>query len=139
MKGIKGILLKRICFIALFLFSILFLLRNILGQHGFDMGFITGGTFFLFIVFILSVFIHSSALHAANPHVFMRSVYMSMMVKMFSSAIALVIFVLYNNGKINTEGVFMLMLIYVVFTVVEVGSLMKALRKKDVEEGSSLK
>lgn len=139
MKNIKGILLKRISVTAFLLFIILFLLRKTMEQHGFDTGFITGGTLFLFLVFILSIFIHSSALYAANPHVFMRSVYMSMMVKMFSSAIALVIFVLYNNGKINTEGVFMLMLIYIVFTVVEVGTLMKALRNKNVEKGSSLK
>ncbi len=137
--NIKHVLLKRICLTALVLFVFLFLLKNILQQHGFDFNFIAGGTLFLFVVFILSIFIHSSALYALNPHVFMRSVYMSMMIKMFSSAIALIIFVLYNNGKINTEGVFSLMLIYVIFTVVEVGSLMNALRNKNVEKGSSLK
>ncbi|GAC1383084.1 MAG: hypothetical protein NVSMB45_10010 [Ginsengibacter sp.] len=139
MKNIKNLLLKRICLTALALFVVLFLLKNLLQQNGFDFKFVAGGTVFLFLVFLLSIFIHSSALFATNPHVFMRSVYMSMMIKMFSSAIALIIFVLYSNGRINTGGVFSLMLVYVIFTVVEVGSLMKALGNKNVEKGSPLK
>lgn len=69
---------------------------------------------------------------AANPNVFVRSVYIVMIIKLFIVAIVLTTYILLNNRIVNKLSLFTLMGLYVVYTVIEVSGLMKILRNKNV-------
>lgn len=131
MTPLKSKLVKIISFAFVIIFFTSFFLREYLRKIGFDFNFLIIGNCFLYFIFITSIFVHSANAYSSNANAFLRSVYLAMIIKMFGSAIAIIIFVVLNNGKINNPSLLTLMLFYIIYTSIEVTVLMKSIRKRN--------
>lgn len=130
MNQLKSNILKRLTLFFLISCLIVWISKSFFISHGFDFLFFIGGNIFLYLIFILSIFIHMGGdSDSKNPHVSIRPIYLAMMLKMFAFSIAIVIFVLLNKGNINVPSLIALMFIYIIFTTIEVRSLMKVKNK----------
>ena len=123
-----------IVLIFIFINSFALVCKNLLMNHGFDQDLLLWGNFLLFFIGITALLIQFHGLKAANPNVFVRSVYIVMIVKLFIVAIVLMAYILSNHSNINKPSLFTLMGLYVVYTAVEVSSLMKTLRNKNDQD-----
>ena len=104
--------------------------KTFLQSRGFDIEFLLYANGFLFVLSIGAYILQHRGLQSANPEVFVRSVYASMMFKMFITMVAVLIYVVMLRDKINKPGLFTAMGMYVVYTVVEVSGLTKVLKSK---------
>ena len=84
----------------------------------------------LFVIFILSFFVAQNGLKNTNPRAFVRSVYGSMMIKLFTCIIAAVIYIAIYKKDLNKPALFTLMGLYLVYTFIEVATLTKMLKQK---------
>lgn len=98
-----------------------------------DQDVVIGGNLFLFIVTFFSFLIAKRGLQHKNPNVFMRSVYGSIMFKMFLSLIAAFIYIAIYKKELNKAGLFICMGLYLVYTFLEVSILTRMLRIKPDE------
>jgi len=121
-----------IVLIFIFINSFALLSKNFLITHGFDNELLLIGNFLLFSITIAAMLIQLRGVKASNPNVFVRSVYIVMIIKLFIVAIVLTTYILLNNRIVNKPSLFTLMGLYVVYTVIEVSGLMKILRNKNV-------
>ena len=87
--------------------------------------------FFFMCLSLLSVAIQQKALKNTNPNIFIRSVMTGMILKMFSTAIALVIYFLSSGNNFNKRGVFVSLFFYLIYLTAEVLFMMKLNKKKD--------
>jgi hypothetical protein len=89
------------------------------------------GNGMLFFITALSYFISIRGLKHPNPNAFMRSVYTSLMMKLFLCAIAAIAYIATHGKNINKPALFTLMGLYLVYTFLEVSVLTKSLRKEN--------
>ncbi|HEX6335117.1 MAG TPA: hypothetical protein VFZ78_12880 [Flavisolibacter sp.] len=99
-----------------------------------DQDVLIGGNLALFLITILSFFVALRGLHQPNPNAFVRSVYSSMMIKLFLCAIAVFAYVSVSGESMNRPALFTCMGLYLVYTFIEVSILMKLLRNKPHEK-----
>jgi hypothetical protein len=85
-----------------------------------------------FITSILVFFMQKKALTNPNPNVFVRSIIAGMMIKMFSTVIAVLVYVVSNSNYYNKKAVFISMLMYLVYLGAEVMAISKENKKKNV-------
>lgn len=98
-----------------------------------DQDVVIGGNVFLFIITFFSFLIAKRGLQHKNANVFMRSVYGSIMFKMFLSVIAAFIYIAIYKKGLNKAGLFICMGLYLVYTFLEVSILTRMLRTKPDE------
>ncbi len=98
-----------------------------------DSDVVIGGNLFLFVVTFFSFLIAERGLQDKNTHAFMRSVYGSIMFKMFLSIIAAFIYISIYGKGLNKPGLFICMGLYLVYTFLEVSILTRILRRKPNE------
>lgn len=104
--------------------------KNLLAKWGIDQSVVILGNLVLFLVMLVSFLLSQKSLKAANPNVFVRSVYASVMIKLFVCVIVAFIYFTAAKKNVNKPGLFVCMGLYAVYTVIEVSSLTKLLRKK---------
>jgi len=104
--------------------------RALLDRWGADQEVLIIGNLVLFAIFILSFFVAQKGLKTTNPHAFVRSVYGSMMIKLFICIIAAFIYIAVFKKGLNKPALFTLMGLYLVYTFVEVATLTKMLKQK---------
>ena len=88
------------------------------------------GNVFLFAITLISFLISRKGLHHKNPHVFMRSVMGSIMIKMFLAVIAAFIYISIYKKELNKPALFICMGLYLVYTFLEVNILTRILRQQ---------
>lgn len=98
-----------------------------------DQNVLIGGNLFLFAITFFSFLIAERGLQNKNPNAFMRSVYGSIMFKMFLAIIAAFIYISIYKKGLNKAGLFICMGLYLVYTFLEVSILTKMLRRKPNE------
>ncbi len=81
---------------------------------------------------LLVFFIQKNALHNKNPNVFIRSVMAGMMIKMFSTVIAVLAYVVIVGLTYNKKAVFISLFMYLIYLAAEVFAISKANSKKNV-------
>jgi hypothetical protein len=106
------------------------LASKFLEVHGFATEVLMIANTFLFFISIGGFILQRKGLQSDNPNAFVRGVYASMMFKMFVTMFAVLIYAYLLRSKINKPGLFTAMGMYIVYTVVEVSTLMKVARKK---------
>ena len=84
--------------------------------------------FFLISLFIFKI--QYRAMFDKNPNLFIRRVMGSMMIKLFSCIIAVVAYYFLSGPSFNKPAVYLSMLIYIIYLVVEVGTIMKLNKTK---------
>lgn len=114
-------------FIILNVFVIVF--RRSLTSEGFSVDMLILGNIILFGITMLSFILHSRGMKATSTPAFLRSVYGSFMIKFFIVAAAVFGYAFYDKANLNKPGLFTLMFLYLVYTFLEIKTLMKLSRK----------
>ena len=120
---------------VLFLFLILTALfltaTSPLEKWGADREVLIIGNLFLFIITFLSYRLSLRGLSSPNPHAFVRSVYGGIMLKLFLCIIVAFIYIARFGKELNKPALFTCMGLYLVYTFLEVNTLMKLLRRNN--------
>ena len=104
--------------------------KTLLEKWNADQGVLIIGNLLLFFASLLSFVLLRRSMAAANPNVFVRAIYTSFIVKFFICAVAAAIYVLVSGKEVNKPGLIGCMFLYVIYTFIEVSSLMKLLKLK---------
>lgn len=98
-----------------------------------DQDLLIAGNLFLFGITFFSFLIARRGLQNKNPNAFVRSVYGSVMFKLFICLIAAFIYIAIQKKNLNKPAFFSLMGLYLVYTFLEVTVLTRLLRRKSNE------
>jgi hypothetical protein len=98
-----------------------------------DQELLIGGNLFLFAITFVSFLIARKGLQNENPNAFVRSVYASIMFKLFICLIAAFVYIALQRRNLNKPAFFSLMGLYLVYTFLEVFILTRMLRRKPNE------
>lgn len=104
--------------------------RSWLEGWGADQGVLIAGNLLLFAITLFSFLMAQRGLRNPNPHHFVRSVYSSILVKLFACMIAALAYIAINKANLNKPALFGCMGLYLVYTFLEVSVLMKMLKQK---------
>lgn len=104
-----------------------------LRRWGADRDVLIIGNVLLFAITLVSFLVSSRGLRSTNTHAFIRSVYGSIMLKLFLCIIAAFIYIAVYQKNLNKPALFTLMGLYLVYTFMEVSILMKLLKQKPNE------
>ena len=104
--------------------------KNFLERSGFDQSVLIIGNLILFAATLVSFVFARQGLRSENPQAFVRSVYMSIMIKLFICVIAAVIYIFLFRKNLNRPALFTCMGLYLVYTFIEVSVLTKTLKEK---------
>lgn len=91
------------------------------------------GNLFLFVITLISLVMAKRGLQSSNPHAFVRSVYGSIMFKLFLCLIAAFIYIAIYKKGLNKPAFFACMGLYLVYTFIEVSILTRLLRRQPNE------
>jgi hypothetical protein len=105
--------------------------KSFFDDKGFDRDVLFIGNLLLFLITILSLFMGKRGLNNPNPHAFVRSVYGSIMIKLFLCIIVALIYIAIYQKQLNKPALFTCMGLYLVYTFMEVSILMKMLKHKE--------
>ena len=104
--------------------------KNFLEEHGFDQSVLIVGNLIVFIATVFSFLFANRGLKSTNPQAFVRSVYLSIMVKLFVCIIGALIYIFMFRNNLNKPALFTSMGLYLVYTLIEVSVLTKLLKGK---------
>jgi len=104
--------------------------RNMLNRWGVDQSVVMIGNILLVFITLFSFLMAKRGLNNSNPHAFVRSVYASVMLKLFVCIIAAFVYISIYKSSLNKPGLFVCMGLYLVYTFLEVSILMKMLKQK---------
>ena len=104
--------------------------KNSLDRSGFDQSVLIIGNLVLFAATLISFVFARHGLKSKNPQAFVRSVYMSIMIKLFISVIAALIYIFLFRKNLNRPALFACMGLYLVYTFIEVSVLTRMLKEK---------
>jgi hypothetical protein len=113
------------------LLNTLFLVgKNFLERSGFNQSVLIIGNLVLFAATLVSFVFSKQGLRSENPQAFVRSVYMSIMIKLFICLIAALVYIFLWRKNLNRPALFICMGLYLVYTFIEVSVLTKMLKEK---------
>ena len=92
---------------------------------------VMGANFLFFLVSLLVFRMQFKAMHNSNPNVFIRSVMSGMIIKIFACITAVVAYYFLSGVLFNKPAVYVSMVIYTIFLVVEVRTIMKLNKQKN--------
>jgi small neutral amino acid transporter SnatA (MarC family) len=104
--------------------------KNILTRWGIDQDVAIIGNLILFLVSLAAFLITRNSLKSDNPNVFVRAMYSGFMIKLFVCAAGAFTYFMMVRPDINKPGLVFCMVLYIVYTAIEVSTLTKLLRKK---------
>ena len=102
-----------------------------LGEMGINYLVVMGGNCLFFLVSLFVFRMQYLAMYNSNPNVFIRSVIGGMIIKMFACLIAIVAYYFISKAAFNKPAVYISMVIYIVYLVVEVKTIMKLNKTKN--------
>ena len=117
-----------IVFIAINL--LLLALNSTLQAKGVDVKILAIANLLMLIVALLSFTITIRSLNAKSPHTFVRAIYGSFVAKFFIIAIAAFVYILLAGKSVNKPALLSSMLLYIVYTYLEVSTLLRILKQK---------
>jgi len=104
--------------------------KNFLERAGFDQSVLIIGNLVLLAATLVSFMSARNGLKSENPQAFVRSVYMSIMIKLFICVIAALIYIFLFRRNVNRPALFTCMGLYLIYTFIEVSVLTKILKEK---------
>ncbi|MCH5714987.1 hypothetical protein [Niabella hibiscisoli] len=125
-KGFNPLKLMILVFVLLSAFFLIF--RETLTKAGADTNVLIVANIILFLIGIFTVRNGLKAIGNPNPHVFVRVFYTGFIIRLFACAIAAFVYISLTDGKVNKVSLFASLGIYILYNVIEVSSLQKALR-----------
>ena len=100
-------------------------------EKGIDYLVLMGGNGLFFLISLFVFRMQYRALYNSNPNVFIRTVMGGMIIKVFACVIAVVAYYLISKPAFNKPAVYASMVIYIVYLVVEVRTIMKLNKTKN--------
>lgn len=104
--------------------------KSFLERHGFDQSVLIIGNLVVFGATFFSFYFAKRGLRSENPQAFVRSMYLSIMIKLFICLVAAVIYIFIFRKDLNKPALFACMGLYLVYTFMEVSVLTKLLKEK---------
>lgn len=99
-------------------------------QKGIDTDVVILGNLILFVATLLSFFVYLSSLKKNTGTAALKGMYGSFAVKFFICLIAVVIYLMSFKEKVNKQALIICMGLYIVYTILEVSTLQRLLRRK---------
>jgi len=124
----RGVLFP-IIFFFIVLSALFLAAKNFLERNGFDQSVLIVGNLVIFLATVLSFLFARRGLTVHNAHVFVRGVYVSIMIKLLVCAVAAVIYIFIFKNSLNRPALFTCMGLYLVYTLIEVSVLTKMLKE----------
>ena len=110
--------------------AVVFIFKSFLQQNGFATGFLLIANAVLCILSLSAFLIQMKGLKSGNSNVFIRGIYISLLLKILIVMIAVLACMFITRGKFNRPSLFTSMGIYLLYTSIEVAQLMKIARRK---------
>ena len=101
-------------------------------KYNVDKNVLLGANMLFMGVGLLVFFMQKNALNNKNPNVFIRSVMAGMMIKMFSTVLAVLAYVVLVGPTYNKNAVFISLFMYLLYLAAEVIAISKVNSKKNV-------
>jgi hypothetical protein len=101
-----------------------------LQKNGVDRDVLIIGNMVLFLVSLSGFLITNKSLRSSNTHTFLRALYGSFILKFFVVAAAAFIYFMMAGKNLNKPALFICGGLYIIYSAIEVSSLMKILKKK---------
>ncbi|MEO6541996.1 MAG: hypothetical protein ABIN74_13420 [Ferruginibacter sp.] len=98
---------------------------------GIDYIVVMAGNCLFFLISLLVFRMQYLAMYNANPNVFIRSVMSGMIIKVFACVLSVIGYYLASGPAFNKPAVYVSMVIYIVYLVVEVRTIMKLNKTKN--------
>ncbi len=108
-----------------------FAASGILSRYNINSNVVLGGNIFFLLLTLLSFSIQQRGMQQTNPHAFVRSVMTGMLMKMLLTIAAVMIYVYASGDQFNKKGIFIALLLYLVYLAAEVRIIMKLNRNKN--------
>jgi hypothetical protein len=115
----------------LFLTGLIFAGNLFFAEKGINYLMVMGGNCLFFLISLFVFRMQYLAMHNSNPQVFIRSVMGGMIIKVFACVIAIVGYYLISRAAFNKPAVYLSMVIYIIYLVVEVRTIMKLNKTKN--------
>lgn len=106
--------------------------RSWLERWGADQSVLIAGNLLLFVITFFSFLMAKRGLRHPNPHQFVRSVYSSILLKLFACMLAALAYIAIHKANLNKPALFTCMGLYLLYTFLEVSVLMKMLKKNNI-------
>jgi len=104
--------------------------KSLLAQWNIDFNVLFVGNLVLFVAAVVSFLLFIKSFSSPKPQVIVRTVYSGVLSKMMICLIAVFIYIAMTGKDVNKGGVIGCMVLYLVYTFVEVVILMKLSKKK---------
>jgi hypothetical protein len=108
---------------------VFFLIFSVLTAWGIDPRVLLTGNLLLFLATTASFFLYIKGLRNQNPHAFVRVMYGSLLIKFFVCLVAVLIYAMVARGTVNRNGIFGCFILYLLYTVLEVRTLVRLSKK----------
>jgi hypothetical protein len=123
-------LLRPMMLTFIFLNAFFLLGKDWLSKKNVDQDVLIIGNLLLFIVTLVTFLLTYRSLKAINPNVFVRAMYGGFIIKFFVFAIAAFVYIMIAKKNVNKPALFFCMGLYIIYTIFEVGSLLRVLKQK---------
>lgn len=110
--------------------ALLLLTRSIAAGWNIDTNVLIVGNIVLFVATAVSFYLYYRALHNNRVYAFMGMIYGGMFAKMFVCIIAAFIYIRAAGTGVNKPGLFGSMFLYLVYSFIEIGIVMKLSKEK---------
>lgn len=104
--------------------------KSWLEKNSVDQSVLIAGNLLLFLVSLTAFLITYRSLRSSNPQAFVRAMYGSFMIKFFLIAIVAFVYIMIARKNVNKPGLIACGILYIVYTVLETGALMKLLKQR---------
>ena len=119
-------------FITFLILTVLCFAGNLFfADRGINYAVVMGGNSLFFLISLFVFRLQYVAMQNSNPNVFIRSVMGGMIIKVFACVIAIVAYYFISGAAFNKPAVYLSMVIYIVYLVVEVRTIMKLNKTKN--------
>lgn len=116
---------------SMILILVIYFAKRNFADKGINYEVIQWANILFFLISILVFRMQYKAMHNSNPNVFIRSVMGGMLIKVFACVIAVVAYYFISGHTFNKPAVYASMVIYIVYLVVEVRTIMKLNKSKN--------
>ncbi len=103
-------------------------------DHKIDYDVVEGANVIFFVLALISCFLHLRSAANANSQAFARTIMGTMMLKMFVTAIAALIYLFLARQGRNLPAIFIGLGLYIVYAILEVRGSLKMLKKPNAEK-----
>ena len=127
----NNVLSRGVIYIMAVLFLVngaIYFLPSFLHDLNIDGKVLGGGNYILFLVTVLSYWLYTRSLGKPNPNAFIRVVYVSMLVKMMVSLLAIFIYIKLAVS-VSKNAIIACLVLYILYTIVEVAIITQLLKK----------